>query len=51
MPLLIPLYYKNLKMLENTKEFNQLLIDIKERIKNSQLKALSAVNKELINLY
>lgn len=38
-------------MLENTKEFNQLLIDIKERIKNSQLKALSAVNKELINLY
>ena len=38
-------------MLQETKEFNQLIVLIKGRIKSSQLQAFRAVNKELINLY
>ena len=35
----------------NTQEYNTFLIDIKNRIKLSQQKALSSVNKEMIILY
>ena len=38
-------------MLQETREFNQLIVEIKSRIKASQLQAFRAVNKELINLY
>lgn len=33
------------------KEYNRLLEDIKERVRRSQIKAVTAANKELISLY
>ncbi len=34
-----------------SKNYNQFLITIKDKIRSAQYAALSAVNKELINLY
>ena len=33
------------------REYNKFLLEIKERVRNAQLSAMKAVNKELVSLY
>ncbi|MCI7343002.1 MAG: DUF1016 N-terminal domain-containing protein [Fusobacterium necrophorum] len=42
---------ENLLVHTNDKEYKQFLIELKEKVKNSQLKAAVKVNYELLNLY
>ena len=37
--------------IENTKSYREFFVEIKEKVRASQLTALRAVNKELISLY
>lgn len=42
---------ENLLVHTNDKEYKQFLIELKEKVKNSQLKAAVKVNYELLDLY
>lgn len=42
---------ENLLVHTNDKEYKQFLVELKEKVKNSQLKAAVKVNYELLNLY
>ncbi|MCF0162696.1 MAG: DUF1016 domain-containing protein, partial [Fusobacterium necrophorum] len=42
---------ENLLVHTNDKEYKQFFIELKEKVKNSQLKAAVKVNYELLNLY
>ena len=42
---------ENLLVHTNDKEYKKFLVELKEKVKNSQLKAAVKVNYELLNLY
>ena len=42
---------ENLLVHTNDKEYKKFLVELKEKVKNSQLKAAIKVNYELLNLY